>query len=135
MPLDVYVQSEPELPRAGGDYEYFCSFHDDEGYYWFLHPLFDELRAETGEYIDLYGGAVFKGVTLDALARTIDNARIFVNAQPDRWDVVTGIRMGLVPREIHSTVEKPQMMTLLEKLEEAVNKAKAVGAYVTFWGD
>ena len=32
---------------------------EDDGYYWYLHPFFEVLRAETGEYIDLYGGANF----------------------------------------------------------------------------
>ena len=27
-------------------------FLEDDGYYWFLHPLFEGLQAETGQYID-----------------------------------------------------------------------------------
>lgn len=135
MPLDVYLQDKPGLPRVGDDYRHVCSFRDDEGYYWFLHPLFEELRADTGEYIDLYGGAVFKGDALGALARTVAAARVLVDAQPDQWDVVIGIKMAPEPEEIHTTVEKKQMLNLLSKLEEAVSTAKAVGAYVTFWGD
>ena len=74
MALDVYVQPQPELPRIGSKYSRICSFEDD-GYYWFLYPLFEELAKETGQHIDLYDGAAFSGISLEALARTIASAR------------------------------------------------------------
>jgi hypothetical protein len=41
---------------------------DDDGYYWFLHPLWERLRPETGQYIDLYGYAGFAGSCSSATA-------------------------------------------------------------------
>ena len=135
MSLDVYVQPKAEMPRIGDESEHICSFVDDEGYYWFLYPLFEKLREETGEFIDLYGGATFSGVALDALAQTIVEAHKLVDAQPDSWEVVTGVITKPVRKEVRASVNKQQMKMLLAKLEEAVSKAKTRGAYVTFWGD
>jgi hypothetical protein len=83
MHLDVFLQPNAEPPRVGDDYEYVCPFDADEGYYWFLHPLFEELRAETGEYINLYDRAVFSGDSLEALARTLSAAHSLVAGHPE----------------------------------------------------
>jgi hypothetical protein len=134
MPLDVYVQPRLEPVRVGGDYEYICSL-DDDGYYWFLFPLFEDLAKQTGQWIDLYGGAAFAGPTLDDLARTLTAAGVLVEKQPPVWEVVIGVRMGPVPEEVRCAVDKQQIRALLDKLEAAVHKAKAAGTYVTFMGD
>ena len=42
---------------------------DNDGYYWFLSPLFGQLWTETGKYIDFYGHAAFEGESLAALER------------------------------------------------------------------
>ena len=41
----LHQPSDPAEPSLG--------FEGDDGYYWFLHPLFERLAAETGQYIDL----------------------------------------------------------------------------------
>ena len=135
MALDVYVQPTADMPRISDDYEHICSFIDNEGYYWFLYPLFEKLKEETGEYIDLCGAAIFGGNGLDALARTVNTARKRVAEQPEVWEVVTGIITEPVHEEIRLTVNKQQMVMLLDKLEDAVDHAKATRSYVTFWGD
>jgi hypothetical protein len=134
MPLDVYIQPRFEAPRVGGQYEYICSL-DDDGYYWFLHPHFEELAKDTGQYIDLYGGAGFSGEALGALRRTIAVARQQTDAQPERWDVVVGVRPGVVAQEIRSGVEKAEMQLLLEKLDAGACKAQSIGEFLTCFGD
>jgi uncharacterized coiled-coil protein SlyX len=134
MSLDVYVKPTAEMPRIGDDYEYICSMEDD-GYFTFLHPLFEALGKETGEYIDPYGGARFKGETLNALSRTLSEARQLVDKQPEAWEHVIKYLERSTPKESRSKVEKQQMIQLLNKLEEAVVKAQARSQYVVFFGD
>ncbi len=55
---------------------------EDDGYYWFLHPLFVALAEETGQYVDLYGGARFQGQDLDALERALASSRQLIEVQP-----------------------------------------------------
>ena len=57
---------------------------EDDGYYWFLHPLFERLAGETGQYIDLYGDALFAGPDLLALSRMLSEARRLVGPSPSR---------------------------------------------------
>jgi len=137
MPLTAFLRRATEPPHAHQEQEdeEVCSFDADEGPYWFLHPLFERLRDETGEYIDLYGTAAFRGGALDDLARTFAAARSLVAAQPDRWDVVTGLELRPHPGEVRATVEKGRMNLLLDALEEGVRRAKAEDASLIFWGD
>ena len=134
MSLDVYIQPSIEMPRMSGVYEHICDFNDD-GYYWFLHPLFEDLKNKTGEYIDLFGAAAFGGDKLASFDDTIASARDLVASQSDHWSVVTGILMEEPPRNMYSEVSKQQMQTLLDKLSSAIKKARATNAFVTFWGD
>ena len=134
MSLDVFIQSTVKLPPIGSGSESICAFEDD-GCYWFLHPLFEELSQRTGQYIDLYGGAVFHGPALDELHRTLVAARQLAQLQPDTWEVHIGSQAWPVPQERYSTVHKQELLRLLNTLEAAIEKAKARGACVTFWGD
>ncbi len=43
-----------------------CEFEDD-GYYWYLWPAFEDLKIKTGQLIDLYGGCEFAGDSLISL--------------------------------------------------------------------
>ena len=144
MSLDVYIQPRPELPLIGGDFEPICQINgngsvEEEGYYWFLYPFFKRLAEQTGQAIDLYGDAFFCGEALDALAQCLVAARSLVNAQPDVWEIHVGTQFGTqlrpVQKEIYSTVDKQQMVALLDKLDAAVRKAKGAGVYVNFIGD
>ncbi len=123
------------MPHRSDDYEYFCHFPEHEGEYWFLYPLFEKLQKETGKYIDLYDDAVFGDETLDVLARTIAEARRLVALQPDRGEVVTGVQTHPVHKEMRAALYKSEIETLLEKIEEAIGKARATDGYVLFEGD
>ena len=41
--------------------EYNLYLSDDEWYFWFLEPFFNELNQKTGQYIDPWGYAEFSG--------------------------------------------------------------------------
>src|SRR5690242_164161 len=98
MPLDIGLAG----PRSGppdweGPVVHFWDGEkgdDDDtgGYYWFLHPLFCSLAEKTGQYIDLYGDAEFRGDDLQSLRQTLVEARQLVETQPERWSVHVGTR-------------------------------------------
>ncbi len=58
-----------------------------DGYYWFLYPLIERLAEETGQYVDLYGDAVFAGGDLLALRRMLSEARGLVETRGESWEV------------------------------------------------
>jgi hypothetical protein len=100
---------------------------EDDGYYWFLHPLFERLAAETGQYIDLYGNATFFGEDLDSLERTLTAAQELVLSQPEAWEVLTNGRAG--------TVQRVQLLQLLDTWEDAIRAAKEQGRPIICFGD
>lgn len=134
MALDIYVQPKAEAPRIGGNYELITQFNDD-GYYWFLVPLFENLWKKTGQTIDLYGNATFSGEYLDDLKAVIIEAKQLLVSQPKIWEVSTGTQISPVRKEIFSTVTKVGFEELLNKIEMAIEKAKSENSCVTFWGD
>src|SRR4051812_13925815 len=130
--LDIGVGSEigkpPEAaePRLG---------LGDDGYYWFLHPLFGELWAATGQYIDLYGDAAFAGPDLDALERTLAAARAAVEGRPESWEVHTGTQTAPVRREVYRPVERAEFLRLLGVWDRVIERARQTGRAVVCFGD
>jgi hypothetical protein len=108
---------------------------DDDGYYWFLHPLFEQLHAESGQYIDLYGDASFSGPGLDALERMLTRARRLIEAQPDTWRVRTATQLAPVRCDIHKPVKRKEFMRLIGLWEQVVDRARATGRAVLCFGD
>src|SRR5262249_41976809 len=103
---------------------------EDDGYYWFLHPLFERLAAETGLYIDLYGSTMFAGPHLAALSRMLSEARRWVKAQPERWRV-----RPTAPPEQRQGVSRREFLRLLSTWESAVSRAQELRRAVTCFGD
>jgi len=108
---------------------------DDDGYYWFLHPLFERLAAETGQYIDLYGNASFFGADLCALERMLKTARELVWSQPETWEVHTGTQIRPVHQEVFKPVERARMIQLLDTWDDAVRAAKEHERPIVCFGD
>src|SRR5262245_50339246 len=94
----LYQPSDPNEPSLG---------FEDDGYYWFLHPLFEGLMVETGQYIDLYGSAMFAGPDLAALGRMLTEARRQVEARPESWEVQTAVAPVL-----HQQVSRDEFLRL-----------------------
>jgi hypothetical protein len=119
----VPLESEPSL------------WLSNDGYYWFLHPLFERLHAETGQYIDLYGDASFSGKSMMALERLAADAKKLVRSQPPTWRVHTGTQLAPEQKEVYSEVEKARFMELLVKLDQIIQRAKEIGQPVVCFGD
>jgi hypothetical protein len=106
---------------------------EDDGYFWFLHPLFEELARETGKWIDLYEAPVFVGPELKALQTTLATARRSIREQPDQWEVHVGEVADGGTR--FATVEKKLFLSLLRKIGRIVARAIATNRCVAFFGD
>ena len=115
---------------------------EDDGYYWYLHPLFEELRAVTGQYIDLYGDASFSGSMLPALEDTVSRAHDLVERQPASWKVCVGqelvpwekgVRKHLEPR--FAVVAKEQFLAILNRWQDVIIRAKKLQCPVVCFGD
>ncbi len=117
------VQGEPSL------------FLQSDGYYWFLHPLFERLAAETGQHIDLYGDASFAGESLVALERALAEARRLVNSQPEEWSVHVGTQVSPEYRDLYRPVERKAMLALLDRWEIVIERARQLGQPVVCFGD
>ena len=134
MALDIYLQPKPEIPRIGGEYELVAQLEDD-GYYWFLFPLWEKLRQRTGQEVDLYGDAAFGGAQLEQLEAVLREAKQLFASQPEFWKVGVGNQTFPIQQEIYSIVSKNEFEKLINKIESAIEKAKAENGYITFWGD
>lgn len=88
MGLDIRIRAGGAQTRA----DLALSF-DDDGYYWFLHPLFERLRDESGKYVDLYGDALFNRDDYPRLRRLLDEADGMTRRQPKAWEGHVGTQL------------------------------------------
>ena len=137
MPLDIGLAT---VRNPGQEYPSHRLSFDDDGYYWFCGPAFEELRAKTGQLIDLYDGAWFRGSELSALKDTIAHLTEKVRQMPQEWDVATGWSMGsqlnpTPPTEIRSRVNRTVFLNLLAKFSDAIAAAEASGKWLACLGD
>ena len=108
---------------------------DNEGFYWFLHPLLEKLQIETGQYVDLYGDASFADKDLEALDRMLDDARTIVDSQPLVWKVHIGNQIRPERKELFADVEKVRFMKLLGDWKSIVERARQLCRPVVCFGD
>jgi hypothetical protein len=108
---------------------------ENDGVYWFLHPLFERLRVETGQYIDLYGDASFAGDGLPALKRMLAEARSLAESQPECWQVNVGTQVSPVSRELYEPVRREVLLALLAQWAEVVRRAEELECPVVCCGD
>jgi hypothetical protein len=108
-------------------------FLDDDGYYWFLHPLFKELADQTGEYIDLYGHSWFAGDNRSALEQMLHQAVALVEAQPESWAVIVG-HSG-ARGEVYMGVQKIRYQETLGQWLSLCEQARQHDLAVVCFGD
>jgi hypothetical protein len=97
--------------------------------------LFEKLQSETGQCIDLYGGASFTGSSLSALERIVAEAIRIVQTQPQTWQVHTGTQLSPEGKELYSEVKKDRFLELLHTWEQIISRAKQIGKPVVCFGD
>ena len=132
MALDIGVGDGASLVPVQGEPALYL---DDDGYYWFLHPLFARLQAETGQYIDLYGDAAFAGPELASLKRMLAEARSLAEAQPASWQVHVGTQTAPTCRELYEPVRREALLALLDRWDEVVRRAEELNRPVVCFGD
>ena len=150
MSLDIGIGDGSSLVPVQGEPSLFL---DNNGYYWFLHPLFGRLQAETGQYVDLYGDASFLGESLAALERLLSEALTLIESQPETWDVSNGTQ--ILPKgedlfkvegrqivgnreygkEIFNAVHRDQFLHLIEQWQKVIARARELGRPVVCFGD
>ena len=111
---------------------------DDDGYYWFLHPFFERLAADTGQYIDLYDHASFSEQDVVALEQMLLTVRAHVESQPDTWEVCVGTQATPdTPdvKEVYKTVQRELFMDLIARFQQVITRAKELGRPVVCLGD
>ena len=135
MSLDIGLAAARGLPLSAA--EPGVSFDDDEngGYYWFLYPFFHRLAEATGQYIDLYGVAEFRGADVQALHDALLEARASVMAQPERWSVHVGTQTAPTRQAIFKEVERSGFVALIDRFLAVVERSKATGLPVVCFGD
>lgn len=108
---------------------------NDDGYYWFLHPLFQRLRDESGKYVDLYGDALFTRADYPRLRRLLDEADSMARRQPQAWEVHVGTQLQPGRKEIYRTVERASLLKIIDTLRNMVDVADELDGVLECIGD
>jgi hypothetical protein len=108
---------------------------DDDGYYWFLHPLFERLRAESGKYIDLYGDARFTRDDCPRLRALLTEAELMARRQPQTWEVQVGTQLAPAKKNLYRTVKRADLLKLIAAFRTMVDAVDDLGGYLECIGD
>jgi hypothetical protein len=127
MSLDVGI-------LKGQTVDYKLSFEND-GYYWYLHPLFEKMHERIGIYIDLFGDAEFGKETIVHMESLLTEAENLISEQPDGWNVHTGKQTHPQEKELYSKVKKLDFMNKLSILRKMVSEIKNNDGRLIFVGD
>ncbi|WP_394796356.1 hypothetical protein [Armatimonas sp.] len=110
-------------------------FLNNDGYYWFLHPLFTQLAEQTGQYIDLYGNAYFEGTNISPLQEVLTQARQQVENQPGTWHVSIGFQTHPEYKEVFEEVNRATFLQMLNQWNSLVKLAQQRNHGIVCWGD
>lgn len=132
MALDIGVGDGSSLVLFQGEPSLWL---EDDAPYWFLHPLFERLQAQTGQYIDLYGDASFVGEQLAALKQMLTEARRLAESQPDSWEVHVGTQVSPFHQELYKKLDRWVLLNLIAAWEQVVVRAEQLGHPVVCIGD
>ncbi len=129
MGLDVGLNTK-------GKVEFFFSINDeDQGYYWFLYPLFEKFRDRTGIYISLYGNAKFHQGNIDQIESLVKEAQGIIANMPKTWQVHCGQQTRPEVKEIYYPVTKEEFIRKINILLMLINEVKVNGSELVFKGD
>ena len=127
MSLDIGIQK-------GQKVDYKLSLEDD-GYYWYLHPLFEKMYDRIGVYIDLYGDAEFEKGNIDHIESLLIEAEKLISEQPNHWNVRTGTQIHPEEKELYRKVWKLEFMNRLYIIKQMVSEVKNNNGKLVFVGD
>ena len=116
------------------DYDHSFAF-EDEAIFWYLHPTFNSVYDRTGQIIDLYEMALFRGADLTILREALATVRHDAGAQPQQWEVHVGTQTSPTVKELYRTVTRRNLLNLIDRCLELIDKATAEGIGVAFTGD
>jgi hypothetical protein len=131
MALEVYLSSFKEVDNKAKCLD--LSF-DDNGYYWYMYPFFEEIGKSHGLMIDLYGDAKFFGGNLNILEEQIVKISESIENQPKEWKVKIGEEYP-GKKELFDLVNKKQFEKLIQKILHSISIAKKEDKYLIFIGD
>jgi hypothetical protein len=141
MSLEIELAGSQPDPFSAAEYMVSLDGDENSGYYWFLRPLLEQLAEKTGQMIDLYEDAEFRGDELPVLRQTLVEARRLVADQPVRWSVYVGTSSmpnatpPVPPWEVFKEVERSKFIKVLDTLIAIVDRAISAGVAVVCRGD
>ena len=103
---------------------------DDDGYFWFLHPYFEQ----AGFHLELYGDLMFGTSELERVKKVLERAAEALESKPATFHVSIGKTVEPV-EEVVSTVTKADFRDLLARLRRVIEEAERLGGYVECTGD
>jgi len=131
MALDIRIRSGKTVLAESG----LQVALNDDGYYWFLHPLFERLRDQCGKYIDLYGDALFTRDDFSRLRELLDEASALAKAKPATWNVHVGTQLQPTRKELYAAVSREQLLTLIKAMRNMVETADRLDGQLECVGD
>ncbi len=109
---------------------------DDDGYYWFLYPLFTELAMQTGQPVDPYENAYFEGANLALLAQTLEKAKALIESQPETWSVSLGVQHHRGnQQEVFHKLDKARFQELISQWQKILVRAREMNLGIVCFGD
>jgi hypothetical protein len=130
MGLDIRLVSAPSRGTSAP-----ALVFEDDGYYWFLHPLFERLREETGKYIDLYGGALFSRNDWPRLRALLREAEAMANRQPVKWEVCVGTQLHPVEKKLYRAVVRDELLQRIATFKTLIDVAEGCDGVIECLGD
>ena len=108
---------------------------DDDPYYWFLYPHFEDIFRQTEQLIDLYGDAAFSGRDLIVLRNKIQHVRADSEQLDEKVQVTTESKIWIDGRFTYPELEKSKLLGLLDSFLETINFAIKNNYRVVCFGD
>jgi hypothetical protein len=127
MSLDIGIQCEDWL-----DWNEPHLALEDDGYYWYLWPWLLRIREQTGQLVDLYGGAIFAGHDLNVLCDILVEIHTQIKKQDEEFQVI--IRNDGY-EDILEPVQRHRFENLLELWIAIVERARTTERAVVCIGD
>ncbi len=130
MSLDLHVRGQRFRDRPAPALSL-----ENDGYYWFLQPLFARLRDECGKSLDLYGDTQFTRDDFPRLRALLHEAERLARRQPRTWEVHLGTQLRPAKREVRRTVDRDRLLELIAAFRALVDAADELGGTLECIGD